>query len=263
MLILIRSSDIVLHLMDDTMVTERPRHDDTGPFASLVHELVHGGPGPQVHDFKMRDTDVVLVIEAAKGTYRLLHLQNVRADTIVEARAAVDNFIDQLDPSDHPERIERTVFENFDKVCQQLREHVGAAKADVEDLWNELDWVEGNAKKRVRDESHRDDVHAGPSDDNPLAVVRAACKKFLKKLELIDDSGKPEKRTAEVKQEGYDKAHQEIREYMEARAEKRGLVFDWYEGTYPRETLRNTYSRIMYNVYFTKNGNLGYHSGTG
>ncbi|KAJ3522063.1 hypothetical protein NM208_g13018 [Fusarium decemcellulare] len=245
------------------MAANRPRYDDTGPFASLTHQLVCGGPGPQEHDFRMRDTDVTLVVEADSRTLRLLHLQNVRTDTIAEARAAVDDFLDQLDATDHPKRIERTVFENFDKVRQGLRNIVSLARGEVENLRDELELADGSPK-RVTDTAP-DDLDEGdphPQDNNPVAIVWAACEDFLEKLDLIDDSHEPRKREAHTTQEAFDKSHNKICRYMKAQAEKRGFVFEWYDGTYPRDTFRDTYSDIMYDVYFRKDGSWSEHSGT-
>ncbi|KAF5009867.1 hypothetical protein FDECE_3940 [Fusarium decemcellulare] len=245
------------------MAAERPRRDDTGPFASLTYQLVFGGPGPQEHDFRMRDRDVTLVVEAGRRTLRLLHLQNVRTDTIAEARAAVDDFLEQLDATDHPKRIERTVFENFDKVRQGLRNVVSLARSDVEDLREELRLANG-APKRVLDTTPNDidEVHPDPRDNNPVAIVWAACEDFLEKLDLIDDSHEPRKREAHTMQEGFDESHNEICGYMEAQAEKRGFVFEWYDGSYPRDTFRSACSDIRYDVYFCEDGSWSSHYGT-
>lgn len=48
----------------------------------------------------MRDRDVVLAVKADGTTLLLLHLPNVRADTVTAARSAVDDFLNQLKSPD-------------------------------------------------------------------------------------------------------------------------------------------------------------------
>lgn len=246
------------------MTAERPRYDDDGLFASLTHEVRHGGPGPQEHDFHMRDRDVTLVIETTRRSLRLLHLQNVRADTIAAARTAVDCFLDQLEPTGYPKRAEHTVFKNFDKVRQELRDYVRTARADVEELNDQLEWVDDAFPKKEEHATSEglSKEHLDLHVENPVAAMQAACEDFLEKLQLIDDSDEPSKQEANTMYANNDEAHQEICEYMETQAEKRGLVFEWNDGSYPRDTLRRSGSRIRYDVYFSQNGSWGSHYGT-
>lgn len=44
----------------------------------------------------MRDRDVVFLHRVGHTALRLLHLQNVRDDTIAAARRAVDDFLNEL-----------------------------------------------------------------------------------------------------------------------------------------------------------------------
>lgn len=241
----------------------RPRHDDTGPFAGLTYKLIHGGPGPQNHDFHMRDRDVTLVVEGTSSTLCLLHLQNVRVDTVVTAQAAVDDFLDQLEPT-APKRPEQTVFQNFDKVRQGLRKYVATARVEVEDLYHELESAE-SYPKRAGNRAPEDFDQDLPETqyNNPVSVVRAACEVFLEQLKLVDDSDEVPKRHVSTMSEYRDEAHQKICDYMEAQAETRGLVFEWSHGSFPRDTVRKSGSRIIYDVYFNKDGNWDSHYGLG
>jgi hypothetical protein len=129
------------------MASEDTRYsdNDTGPFAGPTHELVYGGPGPQEVDIDMRDRDVMLNVRVDGRTIRLLHLQNVREDTVVAARNAVDSFLDQLKAIDdregaHPERSGHTMLEDFTQVHLDLRDYI---EARAEELGFRFDWERG------------------------------------------------------------------------------------------------------------------------
>ncbi|VUC35412.1 unnamed protein product [Clonostachys rosea] len=257
------------------MAAERPRHDDSGPFASLTNELVYGGPGPQEHDFHMRDTDVVLVIEGASHNLHLLHLQNVRTDTVSAAKAAVDEFLGHLEPTSQSKRVEKTVFQNFGKVRQELHKYVVNARAEVEDLRDQLEWVDESFPKREVPEGQGAAQLDFPGH-NPVAAAHAACEDFLKQLEAIRDpdedidegkkkkgkKSRKRKREAHTMAEGFDQVHQEICTYMEEQADYRGLIFKWYDGSYPRDSFRSSGSWIRYDVYFREGGDWSTHFGS-
>ncbi|CAG9970378.1 unnamed protein product [Clonostachys byssicola] len=229
------------------MAAERPRHDDTGPFASLTQELVYGGPGPQEHDFHMHDTDVVLMVEGASRNLHLLHLQNGREGGVPD----------------------------FGKVRQELHKYVASAQAEVEDLRDQLEWVEDTFPKREATESSGA-AQLDLTGNNPVAAAHAACQDFLKQLKLIkdpdediDESSKGKssmprkrKREAHTMAEGSDKYHQQVCTYMEEQAKGRGLIFKWYEGSYPRDPFRRSGSRIRYDVYFREGGDWSTHYGS-
>lgn len=123
----------------------RYSHNDTGPFAGPTHELVYGGPGPQEVDIDMRDRDVMLNVRVDRKTVRLLHLQNVREDTVVAARKAVDSFLNQLKAIDdregtHRERYGHTMLEDFTQVHLDLRDCI---EAKAEELGLRFDWQRG------------------------------------------------------------------------------------------------------------------------
>ncbi|CAH0057667.1 unnamed protein product [Clonostachys solani] len=257
------------------MAAEHPRHDDTGPFASLTQELAYNGSGPQEHDFRMHDTDVVLMVEGASRNLHLLHLQNVRADTVSGAKAAVDDFLRYLEPTAQSKRVEKTVFRNFSKVRQELQKYVTAAQDEVKELRDHLDWVDDTFPKREAPEDPgAAQLHF--SEDNPVVAAHAACEEFLKQLEMIKDPDedidrgskeksskrRKRKREAHTMAEGSDQYHQEVCTYMEKQAEGRGLIFKWYDGSYPRDSFRRSYSRIRYEVYFREGGDWSTHSGS-
>lgn len=119
--------------------------NDTGPFAGPMHELVYGGPGPQEVDVDMRDRDVMFNVQVNSKTIRLLHLQNVRTDTVAAARSAIDTFLSQLKSTDdreevHPERTAHTMLEDFDEVHLDLRDYL---EERAEELGLRFKWQRG------------------------------------------------------------------------------------------------------------------------
>ncbi|CAH0025847.1 unnamed protein product, partial [Clonostachys rhizophaga] len=48
------------------------------------------------HLFETRDRDMLVCISLNKTTFRLLHLQNVREDTVETAHAAIERLLDEL-----------------------------------------------------------------------------------------------------------------------------------------------------------------------
>lgn len=129
------------------MASEDTRYsdNDTGPFAGLTHELIHGGPGPQEVDIDMRDRDVMVNIWVDRKTVRLLHLQNVREDTTEAARSAVDGFLNQLKAADdregaQPERAGHTMLESFTPVHSDLCDYL---KTRAEEMGLRFKWEHG------------------------------------------------------------------------------------------------------------------------
>ncbi|VUC31748.1 unnamed protein product [Clonostachys rosea] len=78
--------------------------NDVRPFASYTYVLVEGGPGPQKLHPDVRDTDMLLMIQAKAGVYRLLHLHHVREVTSWAAKAAIDDFLDHFKSIDDNKR---------------------------------------------------------------------------------------------------------------------------------------------------------------
>lgn len=125
--------------------------NDTGPFAGPTHELIFGGPGPQEVDVDMRDTDVMVNVWVDRNTVRLLHLQNVREDTIDAARKAVDSFLDQLKAVDdregtHPERAGHTMLEDFTQAHSDLRDYL---EKRADELGLRFKWSHGGFPRQA------------------------------------------------------------------------------------------------------------------
>lgn len=127
------------------MASEKPRYheNDTDPFSSPIHVLVNSDDGPREVDLDMRDRDVVFLHRADHTKLRLLHLQNVRDDTIAAARSAVDDFLNELKLEDdrkgyvYPWRPARTMSETWDEVHIGLCEYI---EAKVEELGFRFEW---------------------------------------------------------------------------------------------------------------------------
>lgn len=67
------------------------------PFASLKYVLTSNGVGPHELDLDIRDRDVVLKHRrVGTAAIRVLHLRNVRDDTVETTRNAVDDFFNEL-----------------------------------------------------------------------------------------------------------------------------------------------------------------------
>ncbi|KZV83010.1 hypothetical protein EXIGLDRAFT_729046 [Exidia glandulosa HHB12029] len=120
------------------LAASRPRHNDMddGPFASQVHVLQRDGPGPRRVDVDPRDRDVVINIKERPDTVRVLHLQNVRADTLHAAERALDEFLAAV-PHGGTSRTAHTMVERNDEVHLGLRDRL---EARAEELGLDLDW---------------------------------------------------------------------------------------------------------------------------
>lgn len=92
------------------------------PFASLIHVLIPNGVGPHEVDLDMRDHYVVLKHRIDNTAIRVLHLQNVRDDTVAMTRTTVDDFRNELKLTDghngavHPEMSAHTMLDAYDEV---------------------------------------------------------------------------------------------------------------------------------------------------
>lgn len=130
------------------MATELPPYHehDTDPFAGPVHVLVNTGGGPDEVDLDFRDRDVVVRLSLDHTTVRVLHLQNVRADTVAEARAAVDDFLARVKLADDrrgnvwPGREAHTMSEAYEEVHPALCDYV---EEKAKELGVPADWSHG------------------------------------------------------------------------------------------------------------------------
>lgn len=136
------------------MASENPRYheNDTDPFSSSTHVLFNSADGPREVDLDMRDRDVVFTHREDHTAIRLLHLQNVREDTVAAAQSAVDDFLNELKLSDerksyvYPWRPARTMSEAWDEVHIGLCEYI---EAKVEELGLDFNWAHGGFSRET------------------------------------------------------------------------------------------------------------------
>ncbi|CAI6089709.1 unnamed protein product [Clonostachys chloroleuca] len=107
------------------------RADDVGPFAVLKHTIVYGSSGLQKVDLDIHDTDVVFDYFLGSQTLKILHLQNVRAETLEMAQSAVEEFLAELraiDKSNNesPRRRGHIYAEIFDTAHGDLANYIRA-----------------------------------------------------------------------------------------------------------------------------------------
>ncbi|CAG9937496.1 unnamed protein product [Clonostachys rosea f. rosea IK726] len=152
-------------------------HDnDVGPFSSVTYSLTPDGPGLHELDLKLRDRDVVLMVEGDDDdkTVRILHLYNVREDTLAEAKTAVDGLLGQVKPLGGSDNTGHTVFKMFDKVFYEIKSPVACILEDADDLESKLEAIDED-----------DLVHPKRAADttselsNPVAELQAACRDFI------------------------------------------------------------------------------------
>ncbi|CAH0049031.1 unnamed protein product [Clonostachys solani] len=235
-----------------------PYHDnDVGPFSSVTYSLAPNGPGLQELDLKLRDRDVVLMVEGDDddNTVRILHLLNVREDTLAEAKTAVDGLLGQLRPLGGGDNTGHTVFEMFDKVFSEIASPVACLVEDTNDF-----------ELKLRDIDEDDLVYPKREADtiselfNPVAELQAACRDFIDRVEAIHSKSKMysaescSKRKATMLFRVYESVHIDLLIYAKEQSAKGGLVFDWDRGEYPE------YRRIMrqprYHMHFDEGQNF-------
>lgn len=115
--------------------------NDVRPFASYTYVLVEGGPGPQKLRPDVRDTDMLLLIQAKSRVYRLLHLHHVREETSVAAKAAIEDFLDHFKSIDDNKR---------GKIDPYTRRTFNMFGVDIDSVHLEiLEFTEAQVKKRA------------------------------------------------------------------------------------------------------------------
>ncbi|VUC21183.1 unnamed protein product [Clonostachys rosea] len=199
-------------------------------------------------DLHIYASDMLLVVQSGSddaAAARLLHLKNVREDTLAEAQAAVDSFFDQFEPLDdgHPS----TVFQMFDQVHEDSEDHIARALGYVEDVHCELVEIEYNdVLYRKRPASTAGD------NSNPIAEVMAACDEFLKLVRSIQakstdyTKGTGSKRYARIVNKGGDSNHGRLGTYARQESVKRDLGCRWDEQSYP--------GHVKYHVRLAQDG---------
>lgn len=214
-------------------------HDnDVGPFSSVTYSLTPDGPGLHELDLKLRDRDVVLMVEGDDDdkTVRILHLYNVREDTLAEAKTAVDGLLGQVKPLDGGDNTGHTVFKMFDKVFYEIKSPVACLLEDADDLESKLEAIDED-----------DLVHPKRAPDttselsNPVAELQAACRDFIdrvrpihSKLEMYSEESCP-KRKATMLFRVYEKVHIHLLRHAKEQSAKGDLAFDWDKGQYPED----------------------------
>ncbi|CAI6092000.1 unnamed protein product [Clonostachys chloroleuca] len=195
-------------------------HDnDVGPFSSVTYSLTPDGPGLHELDLKLRDRDVVLMVEGDDDdkTVRILHLYNVREDTLAEAKTAVDGLLGQVKPLSGGDNTGHTVFKMFDKVFYEIKSPVACLLEDANDLELKLEKMDED------DMAHpKRAVDTTSELFNPVAELQAACRDFIDRMESIHSRA-------------YESVHVALLIYTGERSAKGGLAFDWYHDQYAKQ----------------------------
>uniref|UniRef100_A0A8H7TVT8 Uncharacterized protein n=1 Tax=Bionectria ochroleuca TaxID=29856 RepID=A0A8H7TVT8_BIOOC len=144
------------------------RADDIGPFAILKHTIVYGGPGPQKVDLDIHDTDVVFDYFLSTHTLKILHLQNVRADTLAMAQSAVEDFLNELRSIDKssnksPRRRGDIYAEIFDTAHGDLANYI---RAQTKEHGPRFKWYGGTFPRvRLRNSFNKPNLVLGFDDE--------------------------------------------------------------------------------------------------
>ncbi|CAG9982453.1 unnamed protein product [Clonostachys byssicola] len=86
--------------MDESVLKDLWIDNDEGPFKSSSYTLIFRGSGRKSVRVDTGDRDIILCVSADETATRLLHLQNVRNDTVDEAKAAIAQLLDELKSQD-------------------------------------------------------------------------------------------------------------------------------------------------------------------
>ncbi|VUC22057.1 unnamed protein product [Clonostachys rosea] len=237
----------------------RPHPNDVGPFSSVTYSLARDGPDPQELNLKMCDRDMALSVEADKDHMLVLHLQNVRQDTFAEAKAAVDNFLGQMEPLADGDGPGGTVFERFREVYREMVQDVHLMLGDIEvfqDRISELD----NA-----DETYPKKAETSDQDYNPVAELIYASFEFADRIKEIKTKSKSHYDGARPKRNGLIvnsvtdlKAHGHLTDYMGEQGRKRNLRVAWKTANYSGDTQRIASIRPLYHVYIDEGKGWGH-----
>ncbi|CAH0025460.1 unnamed protein product [Clonostachys rhizophaga] len=221
-------------------------HDgDAAGFSSATSSLVPGDR--EEFNLHIYASDMLLVVQSNsdQAAARVLHLKNVREATLAEAQTAVNSFFDQFEPLDNGRP--STVFQMFDQVHEDSKDHIERALGCVEDVQSELTEIEYNDVLYPKRPASTTD-----GNFNPIAEVMAACDEFLKQVRSIQakstgstkDTGS--KRYARVVTKGGDSNHGRLGTYVRQESVKRDLGCRWDEQSYPGH-VSNEY-QVRYHV---------------
>ncbi|CAH0040261.1 unnamed protein product [Clonostachys rhizophaga] len=204
----------------------RPHPNGIDVFASATYSLARDGRDSRDADLKMNDRDMLLNIELDKDHTCVLHLQNLRENTLAEAKIAADKFLDQHKPLGGPQS---TVYHRFDKIYKEMEYHIPPVLADVEDFQETMSEV-GDS------ESIYPKLYMGEEKDqgfDPVAELIYASNDFLHRVKEIQSKSKPFRnetcptRTASITtRQDDDSAHKHLADYIQEQALERGFFFD-------------------------------------
>ncbi|CAH0054171.1 unnamed protein product [Clonostachys solani] len=218
------------------MAEGRPLYHDNEaePFKSVVYLVCDGASGLQKFDLLMHHHDMVIAIaENEVEKAHVLHLQNIRKDTLSEAETAINNFLDKFEPLGDGDTLQNTtlqntVFQNFGLVCDLLDELDEDARCEIEKVKKKLSNIENDSlhyPKRVKDTT--------PGKFNPVSEMIAACSDFLDQAESImskayeNACGYRPGRDGEIWMTDSYLSHQCLRKYLGEQSEIRDLTFRW------------------------------------
>uniref|UniRef100_A0A8H7NNX6 Uncharacterized protein n=1 Tax=Bionectria ochroleuca TaxID=29856 RepID=A0A8H7NNX6_BIOOC len=170
---------------------------------------------------------------------RVLHLKNVRDDTLKEAKATVNGFLDQIEPLGEGNGTAGTVFEMFDRVYADMDDQVVAVMSHVHELSSLLAKIDTSVnmypKKLVS--YSPDNIHQGQSY-NPVAELRSASDAFYEQVKAIKSKSKgycndthPSRNGFGVTRANCD-VHKNLIASMMEHSRNRGLWFHWDESSY-------------------------------
>lgn len=124
---------------------DRYQYNDIGPFKSILHTLVLSGPGKKKVKIDMRDCDIMIGANLDESTVRLLHLRNVREDTVTEAKTAIQQLLDELKARDDSTGSPLTRSGCIDREHVDDEVHEGVRKflyTQAEERGLDFDWDE-------------------------------------------------------------------------------------------------------------------------
>ncbi|CAG9997427.1 unnamed protein product [Clonostachys byssicola] len=233
------------------------RPNDLGSFASTIYSLARGGSDPPELRLERKDfcdRDVIISIEITEDQMRVLHLKNVREDTLKEAKTTVSGFLDQIEPLGEGNGTGGTVFEMFDRVYADMDDQVVAVMGHVHELSSLLAKIDTSVNmypKKLAFNSP-DNIHQGQSYD-PVAKLRSVSDAFYKQVEAIKsksqeycDDTHPTRNGFGVTRANCD-VHQNLIASMMEHSRKRDLWFHWDESSYEGGSIeRRTGSHLTY-----------------
>uniref|UniRef100_A0A0B7JNU9 Uncharacterized protein n=1 Tax=Bionectria ochroleuca TaxID=29856 RepID=A0A0B7JNU9_BIOOC len=197
------------------------RPDDFGSFASTTYSLARSGSDMQTLELEcMRDRDVVIKIEISEDQVRVFHLKHVHEDTLDEAKAAVDDFLEQIEPLEDRDGNgpSGTVFEMFGRVHADMVGPLVGVMDNVHELSSLLTKIDTTAIKaiKLKSESYSSQTH--PTIKG-FGLFRA----------------------------NYD-VHKNLIAHMMEKGRNRGVWFHWDEHGYEGSTQRNIGTWVDYSL---------------